>query len=124
MQGSARRPATPWTDDIGARAGLVHQERGFAYVLFTGAGHLVPQWKPAQALVFLREFVLGANRTGTFEDAGDAVAGGEDPALAGAYMLGGLEIHYGSGRRWRGWSPRRRPRRRRPPYLLLWAWQQ
>ena len=97
VQGFARRPATPWTDDTGARAGLVHQERGFAYVLFTGAGHLVPQWKPAQALVFLREFVLGANRTGTLEDGGDAVVGGEDAALAGAYMPGGLEIFYGSG---------------------------
>ena len=74
----------------------MHQERGLAYVLFTGAGHLVPQWRPAQALVFLREFVLGDNRTGTLEADGQTVVGGEDPALAGAFMPGGLEIYYGS----------------------------
>ena len=97
VQGFARRPATPWFDDAGERAGLVHQERGFAYVLFTGAGHLVPQWKPAQALVFIREFVLGNNATGTLHSDGQTVEGGEDPALAGAFMPGGLEIFYGSG---------------------------
>ncbi|KAI1792416.1 alpha/beta-hydrolase [Ganoderma leucocontextum] len=57
-QGFIKRPATPWFDDAGARAGIVHQERNVTYVLFEGAGHEVPQWRPAQALVFLREFVL------------------------------------------------------------------
>ena len=94
VQGFVRRPATPWADDTGARAGLVHQERGFAYVLFTGAGHLVPQWKPAQALVFLREFVLGSNRNGTVS--GTVVVGGEDKALAGEFLPGGNEIFFGS----------------------------
>ncbi|KAH9929043.1 alpha/beta-hydrolase, partial [Epithele typhae] len=95
-QGFSRRPATPWTGDDGAPAGLVHQERGLTYVLFAGAGHLVPQWRPAQALVFLREFVLGANATGTLL-ANGTVVGGESSELADAVMPGGLEVFFGSG---------------------------
>ncbi|KAH9945200.1 alpha/beta-hydrolase [Epithele typhae] len=94
-QGFARAPATPWFDDAGAFAGVVHQERGLAYVLFQGAGHLVPMWRPAQALVFLREFVLGENRNGTLEADG-RVVGGEDAALAGAVLPGGDAIFFGS----------------------------
>ncbi|KAI0705478.1 alpha/beta-hydrolase [Earliella scabrosa] len=97
VQGFARRPATPWFDDDGVPAGIVHQERGFAYVLFSGAGHLVPQWRPAQALVFLREFVLGDNRNGTLLEDG-TVVGGEDDALAQDFMPGGKEIFFGSAK--------------------------
>ena len=93
-QGFARRPATPWFDDSGAFAGVVHQERGLAYVLFAGAGHLVPMWRPAQALVFLREFVLGDNLNGTLS--GNVVVGGENASLAGAFLPGGNEVFFGS----------------------------
>ena len=96
-QGFTRRPATPWFDDDGQFAGIVHQERGLTYVLFDGAGHLVPLWKPAQALVFLREFVLGDNRNGTLLEDG-TVVGGEDDALAQDFMPGGKEIFFGSAK--------------------------
>ncbi len=96
-QGFSRKPSTPWFDDAGQPAGIVHQERGLAYVLFTGAGHLVPQWRPAQALTFLREFVLGNNNNGTLLDDG-TILGGEDTALAEDFLLGGNEIFYGSAK--------------------------
>ncbi|KAH9847538.1 alpha/beta-hydrolase [Lenzites betulinus] len=94
VQGFTRKPSTPWFDDAGNFAGIVHQERGLAYVLFAGAGHLVPEWKPAQALVFLREFVLGANLNGTVS--GTIVVGGENATLAGDFLPGGNEIFFGS----------------------------
>ncbi|KAI0372398.1 alpha/beta-hydrolase [Pilatotrama ljubarskyi] len=96
IQGFTRKPSTPWFDDEGNFAGIVHQERNLTYVLFQGAGHLVPQWKPRQALVFLREFVLGSNRNGTVE--GSTVVGGENATLAGEYLPGGNEIFYGSAK--------------------------
>ncbi|KAI0349726.1 alpha/beta-hydrolase [Trametes cingulata] len=95
VQGFTRKPSTPWFDDDGNFAGIVHQERGLAYVLFAGAGHLVPEWKPAQALVFLREFVLGSNLNGTVS--GTVVVGGENSTLANDFLPGGNEIFYGSG---------------------------
>ncbi|OJT10630.1 Carboxypeptidase sxa2 [Trametes pubescens] len=94
IQGFTRKPSTPWYDDDGNVAGIVHQERNLTYVLVAGAGHEVPQWRPAQALVFLREFVLGTNSNGTVE--GSHVVGGEDAALSGDYLPGGTEIFYGS----------------------------
>ncbi|KAI0366275.1 alpha/beta-hydrolase [Pilatotrama ljubarskyi] len=95
VQGFSRKPSTPWFDDDGKFAGIVHQERGLTYVLVAGAGHLVPEWKPAQALVFLREFVLGSNLTGTVS--GTIVVGGENSTLANDFLPGGNEIFYGSG---------------------------
>lgn len=95
IQGFTRKPSTPWFDDDGNFAGIVHQERGLAYVLFAGAGHLVPRWKPAQALVFLREFVLGNNLNGTVS--GTVVVGGENSTLANDFLPGGTVIFYGSG---------------------------
>ncbi|KAH9848633.1 alpha/beta-hydrolase [Lenzites betulinus] len=95
IQGFSRKPSTPWFDDEGNFAGIVHQERNLTYVLFSGAGHLVPQWKPQQALVFLREFVLGSNKNGTVT--GTTVVGGENSTLAGDFLPGGNEIFYGSG---------------------------
>ncbi|KAM5536828.1 hypothetical protein V8D89_009546 [Ganoderma adspersum] len=103
VQGFTRAPATPWYDDAGARAGLVHQERNLTYVLFAGAGHEVPQWRPAQALVFLREFVLGDNKNGSVQEDG-RVVGGQDAALAGAYYPGGVEIFYGSAKTQGTWT--------------------
>jgi hypothetical protein len=49
IQGFTRVPSTPWVDDAGNFAGIVHQERGWSYVLFVGTGHLVPFKKPASA---------------------------------------------------------------------------
>ncbi|KAI8990743.1 alpha/beta-hydrolase [Trametes punicea] len=96
IQGFTRKPSTPWFDDDGNFAGIVHQERNLTYLLFVGAGHLVPEWKPRQALVFLREFVLGSNPNGTVE--GTTVVGGENATLAGDYLPGGNEIFYGSAK--------------------------
>ncbi|KAI9066342.1 alpha/beta-hydrolase [Trametes sanguinea] len=94
VQGFSRKPSTPWFDDAGNFAGIVHQERGLTYVLVDGAGHLIPEWKPAQALVFLREFVLGDNLNGTVS--GTVVVGGEDSTLANDFLPGGNVIFYGS----------------------------
>ncbi|EIW53484.1 alpha/beta-hydrolase [Trametes versicolor FP-101664 SS1] len=94
VQGFTRKPSTPWFDDDGNVAGIVHQERNVTYILVAGAGHEVPQWKPAQSLVFLREFVFGANRNGTVE--GSTVVGIEDASLAADYFPGGGEIFFGS----------------------------
>ncbi|KAJ7027721.1 alpha/beta-hydrolase [Mycena alexandri] len=93
-QGFTRKPSTPWFDDDGNFAGIVHQERGLTYVLINGAGHLVPLWKPAQALVFLREFVLGSNLNGTVS--GNTVVGGDNATLANDFLPGGDEIFFGS----------------------------
>ena len=48
IQGFTRKPATPWYDDDGEFAGIVHQERNWTYVLVKDAGHLVPYNKPAR----------------------------------------------------------------------------
>lgn len=45
IQGFTKKPATPWTTNNGTFAGIVHQERNWTYVLFSDAGHLVPQQK-------------------------------------------------------------------------------
>ena len=45
-QGFSKKPSTVWTNDRGEFAGIVHQERNWTFVLFTGAGHLVPQNQP------------------------------------------------------------------------------
>ncbi|KAI0366274.1 alpha/beta-hydrolase [Pilatotrama ljubarskyi] len=95
VQGFTRKPSTPWYDDDGNVAGIVHQERGITYVLIAGAGHLVPEWKPAQSFVFMREFVFGSNMNGTVS--GTTIEGGEDAALANDdFLPGGTAIFYGS----------------------------
>lgn len=48
IQGFTRRPATPWFDDDGTHAGVIHQERNWTYVLVEGAGHLIPYNQPAR----------------------------------------------------------------------------
>ena len=45
-QGFTRKPATPWTDDEGQFAGIVHQERNWTYILVSGAGQIVPADQP------------------------------------------------------------------------------
>jgi carboxypeptidase D len=47
--------------------------------------------------VFVREFVLGSNKTGLVNSSSNSVVGGEDPALAADVMPGGLVIYYGDG---------------------------
>ncbi|KAJ7479829.1 alpha/beta-hydrolase [Mycena latifolia] len=97
VQGFTRKPATPFTDDKGNFAGIIHQERNLTYALFKGAGHLVPNSVPEAAFVFIREFVLGSNTTGLVDSNTGTVVGGEDPALAMDVMPGGTVIHYGDG---------------------------
>lgn len=94
-QGFTRKPSTPWSDDSGTFAGIVHQERNLTYVLFDGASHLVPQKKPAAAFFFLREFVLGSNPAGLVES-GSSSAIGEESTLAGDFLPGNTAIFGGS----------------------------
>ncbi|KAI0083348.1 Alpha/Beta hydrolase protein [Irpex rosettiformis] len=99
IQGFSRPPSTPWFDDNGAFAGIVHQERNWTYVLVQGAGHLVPQQQPEKAFVFLREFVLGSNTTGLVTNSSGTltVTGGENATLADTVLPGQDEIYVGSG---------------------------
>lgn len=94
IQGFSRKPSTPWYDDHSNFAGIVHQERNLTYVLFKSAGHFVPRSVPEAAFVFLREFVLGSNATGSVN--GEQVVGGEDPNLAEDIMPGNSYIFYGA----------------------------
>ncbi|EJD46625.1 alpha/beta-hydrolase [Auricularia subglabra TFB-10046 SS5] len=84
-QGFSHKPSTPWFGDDGAFAGIVHQERNVTFVLFDNAGHLVPQWQPEHAAIFLREFVLGQNTTGLVMPDG-SVVGGENATLSMDYL--------------------------------------
>ncbi|KZT67351.1 alpha/beta-hydrolase [Daedalea quercina L-15889] len=99
IQGFTEPPATPWYADDGSFAGIVHQERNWTYLLFKDAGHLVAMDQPANALTFLREFVLGDNQTGLVESGnGDTeVVGGEVSSLAVGVLPGQTGIFIGSG---------------------------
>ncbi|KAJ8469599.1 hypothetical protein ONZ45_g16841 [Pleurotus djamor] len=100
IQGFTRKPSTPWFDDSGNPAGIIRQERGWTYVLFQGAGHIVPAKKPAAALTFLREFVFGNNQTGLVTASSDgtvSVQGGENSTLAADILPGQDEIYIGAG---------------------------
>ncbi|KAF7340835.1 Carboxypeptidase [Mycena sanguinolenta] len=98
MQGFTRKPDTPFTDDHGKLAGIVHQERNVTYALFKNAGHFVPYFVPEAAFVFLREFILGSNLTGYVESATSPTVGGDDPNLApGDILPGNKAIFYGAG---------------------------
>jgi carboxypeptidase D len=46
VQGFTRKPSTPFYDDNGNFAGIVHQERGLTYALFKNASHQVPESVP------------------------------------------------------------------------------
>ncbi|KAI0791967.1 Alpha/Beta hydrolase protein [Abortiporus biennis] len=97
IQGFSRKPSTPWYSDDNQFAGIVHQERNLTFVLFQGAGHLVPQQQPKNALTFLREFVLGSNQTGLVVDGNTvSVVGGEDTTVYANGLLAG-ESHIFTG---------------------------
>lgn len=95
IQGFTRKPSTPWYNESGSFAGIVHQERGWKYVLVNGAGHLVTTDAPNAAFVLARDFIFGKNETGLVD--GDRVVGGEDSTLAIDILPGGDEIYYGAG---------------------------
>ncbi|KAF8659838.1 hypothetical protein AX16_001723 [Volvariella volvacea WC 439] len=100
IQGFTRKPSTPWNDDNGEFAGIIHQERNWTYALFYGASHLVPASVPVAAFTFFREFVLGSNEIGLVvsdDDGATRVIGGQDPALAGTVLPGADAIYMGSG---------------------------
>ncbi|KAJ7278049.1 alpha/beta-hydrolase [Mycena rebaudengoi] len=97
VQGFTRKPSTPFTDDMGNFAGIIHQERGVTYALFQNAGHLVPASVPAAAFAFVRDYILGSKDTGLVASNG-TVSGGEDPKLALDVLLGNTVIYYGDGR--------------------------
>ncbi|KAI9065255.1 alpha/beta-hydrolase [Trametes sanguinea] len=98
IQGFSRRPSTPWIDDNGEVAGVVHQERNWTYVLVEGAGHLIPYTNPQRGFVLAREFILGNNKTGLVTNSSGTVSvvGGESSALAVDAIRGQLGIYEGS----------------------------
>ncbi|KAI0794497.1 alpha/beta-hydrolase [Fomes fomentarius] len=99
IQGFTRRPATPWTDDEGLHAGVVHQERNWTYVLVQGAGHLIPYNAPSRGLALFREFIFGNSLLGlvtTAVDGAVTVEGGEDLSLAVDAIRGQEGIFVGS----------------------------
>ncbi|KAH9951054.1 alpha/beta-hydrolase [Amylocystis lapponica] len=98
IQGFTRQPATPWYNDVGAFAGIVHQERNWTYVLVKGAGHLVAETNPTSGLVLVREFILGSNQTGlvTNRSGTISVLGGENATLAQNILPGQAGIFVGS----------------------------
>ncbi|THG96679.1 hypothetical protein EW026_g5196 [Hermanssonia centrifuga] len=94
IQGFTRKPSTPWFDDDGNWAGIVHQERNWTYALVYGTGHEVAAGRPVAAYTFVREFVLGNNQTGLVMNAGGSasVVGGENPTLEQTAIPGQLGI--------------------------------
>ncbi|KAG6332041.1 hypothetical protein ID866_7052 [Astraeus odoratus] len=99
IQGFTRKPQTPWYNDAYEFAGVVHQERGWIYVLISHAGHLVGYTNPVSALTFIREFVFGNNQTGLVVDmngGGTTVVGGEVSSLGNEILTGEAGIYYGS----------------------------
>jgi len=98
IQGFTRKPETPWYNDAGELAGIVHQERGWKYVLVSHAGHLLGYTNPVSALVLVREFIFGNNQTGLLTNTssgGVSVIGGEVSTLGNEIMTGEAAIYYG-----------------------------
>ncbi|KAJ3548230.1 hypothetical protein NM688_g5322 [Phlebia brevispora] len=97
-QGFTRRPGTPWWDDDGQWAGIIHQERNWTYALIYGTGHEVPAGRPAAAYTFVREFLLGTNQAGLVQNSSGSaiVVGGENPTLQQSAIPGQSGIAYGS----------------------------
>ncbi|KAG1721432.1 Alpha/Beta hydrolase protein [Suillus paluster] len=98
-QSFTRKPSTPWYNDDGQFAGIVHQERNWTYVLVEHAGHLVGYTNPQSGFVFVREFVFGSNQTGLVANNSSGavtVMGGEVSSLANEIMTGQAAIYYGS----------------------------
>ncbi|KAG9311509.1 Alpha/Beta hydrolase protein [Chiua virens] len=100
IQGFTRKPSTPWYNDNGEFAGIVHQERGWTYVLVANAGHILPHTNPISAITLAREFIFGNNRTGlvtTTNSGAVTVIGGEESPLKGEILRGQAAIYYGAG---------------------------
>ncbi|KAF8433226.1 alpha/beta-hydrolase [Boletus edulis BED1] len=98
IQGFSRKPETPWYNDAGEFAGVVHQERGWTYALVAHAGHFVAYTNPISALTLAREFIFGDNPTGLVinTNSGTAIViGGEEPSLGDEIMRGQAGIYYG-----------------------------
>lgn len=87
-------PSTPQFDDDNGLAGIMYQEREFAYIPLQGAGCLVPKWKPAQALVFMYGFVSGDDLNGTVPR--PVVVGEETSTLTNDFLHGDDETLYDS----------------------------
>ncbi|KAL4065995.1 Alpha/Beta hydrolase protein [Scleroderma citrinum] len=99
IQGFTRKPETPWCNDAGEFAGIVHQERGWTYVLIAHAGHLAGYTNPVSTFTFIRDFVFGNNQTGLVintDSGGVTVVGGEVSSLGGEVLTGQAGIYYGS----------------------------
>jgi len=98
VQGFSKKPQTPFTDDSGNFAGIVHQERGWVYALFDHAGHEVPEFAPEAAFVFFRDFILGDSKVGLVETGGSVVGGeGASTQLVGDILYGQSSILFGNG---------------------------
>ncbi|KAN0088900.1 Alpha/Beta hydrolase fold [Tylopilus felleus] len=100
VQGFSRKPETPWYNDAGEFAGIVHQERGWTYVLVAHAGHFVAYTNPISALTLAREFIFGNNRTGLVTGTSSGtitVVGGEESILENEVLRGQAGIYYGQG---------------------------
>ncbi|KIJ20687.1 hypothetical protein PAXINDRAFT_6480 [Paxillus involutus ATCC 200175] len=100
IQGFTRKPETPWYNDACEFAGIVHQERGWTYVLVAHAGHLIAYDNPVSALTLAREFFFGNNQTGLVTNTSSGavtVVGGEVSSLGNEIMTGQAGIYYGSG---------------------------
>ncbi|KAF8142101.1 Alpha/Beta hydrolase protein, partial [Boletus edulis] len=94
VQGFTRRPETPWFNDNGEFAGIVHQERGWTYVLVAHAGHLLAYNNPISALTLAREFIFGNNSTGLVTSSG-TVIGDKESSLGNEILRGQAGIYYG-----------------------------
>ncbi|KAG6374820.1 hypothetical protein JVT61DRAFT_4205 [Boletus reticuloceps] len=63
VRGFARKPETPWYNDNGEFAGIVHQERGWTYAFAVRAGHLLGYNNPVSVSdnhfsIILRDLIL------------------------------------------------------------------
>ncbi|KAH9006395.1 alpha/beta-hydrolase [Lactarius hatsudake] len=99
-RGFTRKPSTPWVDDSGNVAGIVHQERGILYALFDNVGSFTPHANPTAAHTFFRQYVLNSNTTGSITvDSNNklTVFGGEDPDVAADAPRVASKIFLGAG---------------------------
>lgn len=99
-RGFTRKPSTPWVDDDGNVAGIVHQERGILYALFDNVGSFTPYTNPTAAHTFFRQYVLNSNATGSITvDSNNklTVFGGEDPNAADDAPRVASKVFLGAG---------------------------
>ncbi|KAH9042688.1 alpha/beta-hydrolase [Lactarius pseudohatsudake] len=99
-RGFTRKPSTPWVDDSGNVAGIIHQERGILYALFDNVGSFTPRANPTAAHTFFRQYVLNSNTTGSITvDSNNklTVFGGEDPNVAADAPRVASKIFLGAG---------------------------